>query len=46
MGRALSPQNEGDVIELRRIYEMSDFSDDVRAAAGLSETPPEQTAAS
>ena len=40
------PLNEGDVIELRRIYEMSDFSDDVRAAAGLSETPPEQTAAS
>ena len=40
------PLNEGDAIELRRIYEMSEFPDDVQAAAGLSETPPEQTAAS
>ncbi len=39
------PLNEGDAIELRRIYEMSDFPDDVQAAAQLSETPPEQTAA-
>ena len=40
------PLNEGDAIELRRIYEMSDFPEDVQAAAELSETPPEQTAAS
>ena len=38
------PLNEGDAIELRRIYEMSDFPEDVQAAAELSETPPEQTA--
>ncbi len=38
------PLNEGDAIELRRIYEMSEFPDDVPAAAELSGTPPEQTA--
>lgn len=40
------PLNEGDAIELRRIYEMSDHPEDVQAAAQLSETPPEQTTAS
>ncbi len=40
------PGADGDVIEVRRIYEMSDFSEDVQAAAGeLSRTPPEQPAA-
>ena len=39
------PLNEGDAIEVRRIYEMSDFPEDVQAAARLSETPPEQTTA-
>ena len=38
------PLDEGDAIELRRIYEMSDFPEGVRTAAELSETPPEQTA--
>jgi hypothetical protein len=40
------PLNEGDSIELRRVYEMSDHPEDVQEAAQLSETPPEQTAAS
>ncbi len=37
--------SEGDVIEVRQVYEMSDFPEDVQAAAELSETPPEQTTA-
>jgi hypothetical protein len=40
------PAAEGDVIEVRRVYEMSDFPAEVQAAAGLSELPPEQTTAS
>ena len=39
------PLNDGDVIELRRVYELSDFPEDVQAAAELSRTPPEQTSA-
>ena len=39
------PLNEGDMIEIRRVFEMSDFPEDVQAAATLSETPPEQTSA-
>jgi len=39
------PAGDGDVIEVRQVYEMSDFSEDVQAAAELSQTPPEQTAA-
>jgi len=36
----------GDVVlELRRVFEMSDFPPELQAAAELSETPPEQTAA-
>ena len=38
------PGSENDFIEVRRVYEMSDFPEDVREAAELSETPPEQTA--
>jgi hypothetical protein len=38
------PAREADFIEVRRVYEMSDFPEDVREAAQLSETPPEQTA--
>jgi hypothetical protein len=35
---------EGDaMIEVRRVYEMSDFPQDVREAAALSALPPEQT---
>ena len=37
------PANEGDFIEVRRIYEMEDFPEDVQAAGQLSERPPEQT---
>lgn len=38
------PLNEGDFIELRQVYEMSDFPEDVQAVAELSQEPPEQTA--
>jgi len=37
------PAGEGDFIEVRRVYELEDFPEDVREAAQLSETPPEQT---
>ena len=37
------PANEGDFIEVRRVYEMEDFPEDVQAAGQLSERPPEQT---
>jgi hypothetical protein len=39
------PLSEGSMIEVRRVYEMSDFPDDVQAAAGLSQAPPQQTSA-
>ncbi|HVP03763.1 MAG TPA: YciI family protein [Solirubrobacteraceae bacterium] len=42
---ARCPAREGDVIEVRRIYELSDFPQDVQDAAALSRTPPEQTGA-
>jgi len=36
----------GDVVlEVRRVFEMSDFSPELQAAGGLSEVPPEQTVA-
>lgn len=37
------PAAEGDMIEVRRVFEMEDFSEDVQEAAELSERPPEQT---
>lgn len=37
------PANDGDFIEVRRVYEMEDFPEDVQAAGQLSERPPEQT---
>ena len=40
------PLGEGDVVEVRQVFEMSDFPDDVAAAAELSQEPPQQTAAS
>jgi len=40
------PLSEGGTIEVRQVYEMSDFSDEVQAVGQLSETPPEQTMAS
>jgi hypothetical protein len=40
------PADEGDMIEVRQVFEMSDFPADVQAAAGeLSQEPPEQTSA-
>lgn len=39
------PLGEGDTIEVRQVFEMSDFPDDVQQAAELSELPPEQTTA-
>lgn len=37
------PGSEGDMIEVRPVYEMEDFPEDVREAGRLSERPPEQT---
>jgi len=37
------PADEGDFIEVRQVFEMEDFPEDVQAAAELSERPPEQT---
>jgi hypothetical protein len=38
------PANENDMIEVRPVFELSDFAEDVQAVAKLSQTPPEQTA--
>ena len=37
------PAAEGVTIELRQIFEMSDFSPELQSAAELSSLPPEQT---
>lgn len=37
------PAADGDMIEVRRVYEMEDFPEDVQEAGQLSERPPEQT---
>jgi hypothetical protein len=37
------PLAPGDMIEVRQIFEMSDFPEEVQAAAELSQRPPEQT---
>ncbi|HMJ36077.1 MAG TPA: YciI family protein [Baekduia sp.] len=37
------PAGAGDMVEVRRVYEMSDFSPEVQAAGELSEVPPGQT---
>jgi hypothetical protein len=39
------PASDGDVIEVRQVYEMTDFPADVQAAGELSAQPPEQTSA-
>lgn len=40
------PAGEDDMIEVRQVFEMSDFPEDVQAAAGeLSQQPPHQTSA-
>ena len=38
------PAAEHDVVEVRRVFEMSDFPPEVQAAGALSQTPSEQTA--
>jgi hypothetical protein len=40
-----APINDGDVIEVRQVFEVSDYSPDVQHVAQLSQTPPEQTQA-
>src|SRR3954447_11257450 len=40
-----APINDGDVIEVRQVFEVSDYSPDVQDVAQLSQTPPEQTQA-
>jgi hypothetical protein len=37
-----APMNDGDVIEVRQVFELSDFPADVQEAGRLSELPPEQ----
>ena len=39
------PQDGRSFVEVRQIFEMSDFPEDVQAAAQLSAEPPEQTKA-
>jgi hypothetical protein len=39
------PAGDGDMVEVRRVYEMSDFSPEVQAAGELSQVPPDQTTA-
>jgi hypothetical protein len=39
------PQDERSFVEVRQIYEMSDFSEDLAEAAQLPESPPHQTTA-
>jgi hypothetical protein len=39
------PQDGRSFVEVRQIYEMTDFPEDVQAAAQLSAEPPEQTKA-
>jgi hypothetical protein len=37
------PLDEGAVIEIRQVYELTEFPEDVQAAAQLTNWPPEQT---
>jgi hypothetical protein len=40
-----APISDGDVIDVRQVFEMSDFDQDVQDAAKLSQEPPAQTQA-
>jgi hypothetical protein len=40
-----APIGDGDVIEVRQVFELSDFDEDVQQAAQLSKEPPAQTEA-
>ena len=37
------PLGEGDFVELRRVFEMEEFSEAIQEAAALSSEPPQQT---
>jgi hypothetical protein len=39
------PLDSNSFVEVRQIYELSDFSEEIQAAAELSSLPPEQTSA-
>src|SRR3954464_7578786 len=39
------PMGDGPFIEVRQIYELSEFPEDIQAAADLSSPPPHQTSA-
>src|SRR4051794_8385243 len=39
------PQDERSFVEVRQIYELSDWSEDIQAAAQLPDAPPHQTSA-
>ena len=39
------PARQDDMVEVRRVYEMADFSPEVQAAAELSTVPPNQSVA-
>ena len=41
----IEPVRPEGLVEVRRVYEMSDFPEEVQAAAELSSVPPEQTSA-
>jgi hypothetical protein len=36
------PGGEHDIVEVRQIFELSDFAPEVQAAANVSQVPPEQ----
>lgn len=40
-----APMSDGDVIEVRQVFELAEFPEDVQEAGRLSELPPEQTIA-
>jgi hypothetical protein len=40
-----APIGDGDIIEVRQVFEMSDFDEDIQEASKLSQEPPAQTEA-
>ena len=40
-----APMKDGDVIEVRQVFELTDFPEDVQEVAHLSQEPPDQTVA-
>jgi hypothetical protein len=41
-----APMNDGDIIEVRQVFELAEFPADVQEVGRLSQQPPEQTVAS